>query len=232
MSASIAPPSPRAQDRLKAERGFSFVEILVVMGIIGVLTGIGLAVYGIVIKKQPQIKTKALLMKITAEVDHLHSQFRAYPPTDFNAVGVRMGLDKSIKYGKVPNTTNTGIESLYQCLFLPGFTQKPDFNETELGNLDGDELDKLPDASRPKALFEILDAWGNPLAYFDESSYIPAEKNPHDYSVGTGDDEGSIVPVKPWRSATGAFAQPGKYQIFSWGPDRKPNTEDDVKAWE
>ena len=28
------------------------------------------------------------------------------------------------------------------------------------------------------------------------------------------------------------FAQPGSYQIFSMGPDMKPNTEDDLLGWE
>src|SRR5205814_7463766 len=95
------------------ERGFSFVEILVVMGIIGVLTGIGLFVYGIVIKKAPIIKTQALLNKLTALAGHMKNQFGAYPPTDLNRVPVVMGLDKSMKWGKTQNTTNMGIESFY-----------------------------------------------------------------------------------------------------------------------
>ena len=213
------------------ERGFSFVEILVVMGIISVLVGLGVGVYSMVVKKMPITKTKALLGKLTATLDHLYGQFRAYPPADLNRIPLVLGLDKSMKFGKAPNTTNGGIESVYQCMFLPGFSQKPEFAETELGNLDDDELDKVPDPTHKK-LLEILDAWGNPLAYFDDASYRDAEKTPHDYLVGSGEETGNAVQVKPWRSPTGGFANPGRYQLFSWGEDRKPNTEDDMKAWE
>jgi hypothetical protein len=143
-----------------------------------------------------------------------------------------MGLDKSVKIGKPQNTTNLGIESFYQCLYLPGFTQKPDFKEGEFGNLDEDSVDKVADPSRPKELYEVLDAWGNPIAYFDEAGYATADKVPHDYIAGTGPHAGEAVQVKPWRSSTGQFSQPTSFQLFSWGPDNLPNTEDDLKGWE
>jgi prepilin-type N-terminal cleavage/methylation domain-containing protein len=221
---------PRGPSR--RQRGFSFVEILVVMGIISVLVGLGVGVYSMVVKKVPITRTKALLGKMTAVLDHLKNQFGAYPPADLNRVPIVLGLDKSVKFGKSPNTTNVGIETVYQCLFLPGFSQKPEFAANEVANLDDDELDKVPDPEHKK-LLEIVDGWGNPLAYFDDKSYDPSEKTPHDYIAGAGPEAGNAVQVKAWRSSSSAgFANPGRYQLFSWGEDMKPNTEDDLKAWE
>ena len=222
---------PHEAGSTSRQRGFSFVEILVVMGIISVLVGLGIGVYALVVQKMPITKTKNLIQKFKAELDHLQRQFGAYPPSDLNRVPVVMGLDKSLKFGKPPNTTNVGIETAYQCMFLPGFKQRPEFAESELGNTDDDELDKVPDPARKK-LLEILDGWGNPLAYFTDADYQSAEKNPHDYIIGTGEEAGNAVQVKPWRTAAGGFASPTGYQLFSWGEDKKPNTDDDLKSWE
>jgi hypothetical protein len=85
-------------------------------------------------------------------------------------------------------------------------------------------------------LFEIKDAWGNPLVYFADADYADAEKVPHTYMTASTreneGEEGGMVDVKPWRLQTGGFAQPGKFQLFSMGPDGVPNTDDDIKAWE
>ena len=45
-------------------------------------------------------------------------------------------------------------------------------------------------------------------------------------------EEPQSVQVHAWKLASGGYAQPGRYQLFSMGPDGKPNTEDDLKAWD
>ena len=212
--------------------GFSFIEILVVMGIIAVLVGIGIGVYVIAFRKTPIFKTQALVASLSTQIAQWHSQYRAYPPGDLTRVTLATGLP--IKVAKLPNTTNMGIESVYQCLSLPGVNNGLTISESDASNYDGDALDKAVASNGNATLYEIRDAWGNPLVYFEDRDYVQAEKDPPTYINGSGpgsEEPGDAVHPKPWRLATGGFAQPGRFQLFSMGEDGIPNTDDDIKSW-
>lgn len=220
-----AVPAPRRASRARA--GFSFVEILVVMGIIAVLVGLGLGVYQIAIKQAPKTKCAALLGKVRASADLWKGRYKFYPPSEFQKLSTVLGT--SIKLGRpVPtNTTNPGIEALVQALYTPGFGQNPDLDEDRC-NTDEDALDKPFASNGDLKLWEVKDPWGHPLVYFTEADYKDAEKNPPTYVNG----DGEAVTPKPWRTSTGSFAQANGFQLYSMGEDGQPNTEDDVKAWE
>jgi prepilin-type N-terminal cleavage/methylation domain-containing protein len=214
----------------RPDRGFSFVEILVVMGIIAVLVGIGVGVYSMVIKKTPMIKAQTQIDKLRSGVEAWKRQYKAYPPSDLARLGLVTGMPLKIA-GRL-NTSNTGIEALYQALHLVGVDFNPDVQDHERSNFDDDRLDKAITKDGNVELFEIKDPWDNPLVYFVEADYEAAEKAPPTYVLSEDSEEGSVQP-KPWRSATTkGFAQPGAFQLYSMGPDGKPNTDDDVKAWE
>jgi hypothetical protein len=201
------------------------------MGIIAVLAGIALVVMGIVQRKAPEFKTKARLQKISAAIELFRSQTSVYPPTDLGQIKLKTGFP--VVPGKVGNTTNAGIESLYQCLMLPGFDHHPDMTDDERGNTDEDALDKPLAATVGPELYEFLDAWGNPLVYLVDADYGTVEKTDVSY-VRTQFPEGeeSAHAVKAWKSSNNQYAQQGKYQLFSMGPDGVPNTADDLKAWD
>ena len=231
MSPGLA-PAPRP--RRASSRGFSFIEVLVVMGIIAVLAGVALVVMGVVQKKRPQIITKTRLAKIAGTIEAFRMQTGNFPPSDLQQIKLKTGFP--IQPSKMTNTVNMGNESLYQCLILPGFDNKLSVSEDELGNTDDDRLDKPLAANGSPVLYELLDAWGNPFVYLVDADYLPSMKEGVTYTLGlqardTTDAEPSPQ-VRAWKLSTGGFAQPGKYQLFSMGPDGIPNTEDDVKAWE
>jgi prepilin-type N-terminal cleavage/methylation domain-containing protein len=211
-----------------ADRGFSFVEILVVMGIIAVLVGIGIGVYAMVIRKTPMLKAQAQVDKLRNGAEAWKRFFKAYPPSDLNRLAVATGMPIKIP-GRL-NTTNTGIEALYLALHLPAVDFNPDIQEHERGNLDDDRLDKALTRDGNAELFEIIDPWGNPYVYFNNTDYEASEKAPPHYSLNEDSEETNAEP-KPWKVGNG-FAQPNSFQLFSMGPDGKPNTPDDVKAWE
>jgi prepilin-type N-terminal cleavage/methylation domain-containing protein len=224
---------PRRDVARGRERGFSFVEILIVMGIISVLVGLGLLAVNLVSKKTPKIKTTNVLQKVRGTIDHWHSRFRTYPPRDATKLGLMSGTSFTVQ--KLPNLTNDGIESLYLALHIPGFGRSADLSDDELSNTDEDRLEKPFAPTLPGLdLWEIRDAWGNPLVYFPAQDYVEADKNPPTYYTGA-DSEGVEPQVnpKPWKSdKTGAFMQATSYQLYSMGEDSTPNTDDDVKAWE
>lgn len=236
MSAPATPVRPRPG---AGERGFSFIEILVVMGIIAVLAGMVVLAINIIARKGPEQRTRVLLNNLSATTDHWKRKFGAYPPTDFQQLTLYVA--PSLKIPKAPNTTNLGIESLYQALHLHGFGTTPslrdpasedDLGEGDLSNTDDDGVDKSFNIKDSTRLYEIRDGWGNPLVYFASAQYASADKDPPIYICGADDAPESDVRPRPWRSPTGGFAKPDSYQLFSMGPDGVPNTEDDLKAWE
>ena len=226
----MSPRGARAAARGR-EGGFSFVEILVVMGIIAVLVSLGVVTYNLVFQKTPQITTKASCQKFAAKFEAFKNKVGAYPPTELKSIGVVTGMPYTVT--NPPNLTNAGIESAYLCLKLPGWGQGPDARDDEIGNVDEDRLDKPVAPTIPPELFELLDAWGNPFVYFASADYAAMEKNPPTYLCGAPDAQEQQVQPKPWRSTkTGEFEQQRKFQLFSMGPDSTPNTDDDIKAWE
>jgi prepilin-type N-terminal cleavage/methylation domain-containing protein len=212
----------------RPQAGFSFIEVLVVMGIIAVLVGMGVGVYMLAVKKAPEVRTDALLGKMRANIDSWRGQFKTYPPSDLQRLPMVTGMPMKIGRPNPSNVSNWGVESLYQCLRMPGYSHDPDLPDAELSNTDEDELDRAFASNGSAALLEVKDAWDNPLVYFLEGDYASAEKDPPVYL----NKDGEAVNPKPYRSASGGFAQPGSYQLYSMGPDGQPNTGDDRLAWE
>lgn len=213
--------------RARSRAGFSFVEILVVMGIIAVLVGLGIGVYMLAIKQSEKSKSAALLNKVRASIDLWKGKYRAYPPSEFQKLSMVLG--PTLKLGRpVPsNVNNAGVEALVQALYTPGFGQNPDLDEDKC-NTDDDALDKAFASNGDLKLWEIKDPWDNPLVYFTDADYKDADKNPPTYVTGAGE----AVTPKPWKTSSGTFAQANGFQLYSMGADGLPNTDDDVKAWE
>jgi prepilin-type N-terminal cleavage/methylation domain-containing protein len=227
-------PHPTVPSAARASRGFSFVEVLIVMGILSVLAGLGVLAVNLLASKGPKIQTTTLLSKVRGSIDHWNSRFHAYPPSDATRLATVTGAT-GLAVGKLGNNVNAGNESLYLAFLVPGFGRSADLGDEELSNTDDDRTDKpFVSTATSNDLWEIKDAWGNPLVYIAAADYVAFDKDPPVYYTGA-DGEG-VEPEfrpRPWKSEkTGAFAQPRSYQLFSIGPDSLPNTDDDVKAWE
>lgn len=210
---------------LRLTAGFSFIEILVVMGIIATLAGLGLFVVNIWQRRGPENATKATLMKVKASVDAWKLKFQEYPPTRLKLLTKIVGLPDP-KFAS-PNTENEPIEALYQALYVVGVTSEAELGDSEYANLDDDKLQQKI-SSRGVDLREIIDAYGNPLVYFVNTEYAAADKNPPMY---TSTKEGTVE-ARPYKDPGGGFINPNSFQIFSMGVDGKPNTDDDLLGWE
>ena len=127
------------------------------------------------------------------------------------------------------NETNRGIETLFIALHLKGLAIRIDLPDDAIGNTDGDPLTSNPTQLDITGRLEILDGWGNPLAYFSAADYA----DPGAFSkIRMGEESGGEVAVaKPWKRKTGQFVNPRTFQVFSAGPDGIFNTEDDIGNW-
>lgn len=232
--------SSAERSRRQAQRGFSFIEILVVMGIISVLVGGVIVAIGMWAEKGPEFATKNTLNKTKALIENWQSQFEMWPPSDVTRIADVAGVGKKAK--SPGNKRNGGIEAIYQALYWPGFKGDPQWKEpdpgeeggqgAEIGNLDEDKLSKAVNKRGTKELNEIIDGWGNPLVYFHRDDYVKYAEGGMIYD--SQDKELNLLDVepKPYRRDDGTYINPDSFQLFSMGPDGEPNTDDDIKTWD
>jgi prepilin-type N-terminal cleavage/methylation domain-containing protein len=201
-------------------RGFTLVEILVVIAIIAILLGIILpALSGIIFKSQEQV-CKVDISQIEIALKSYSSDFRDFPPSTVKELGL-----------KDENNLNSGNEALVLCLSSGLKTDTYyEFKEDRLENTDLDSspvpLKKLTGSVfQTQDLLEITDPWGNPYVYFHSRNLNTATT--HNYQIN-----GQLQAAKPYagKSKTGNFPGYGKYQVISLGGDMTVGTEDDIRS--
>ena len=211
------------------ERGFSFIEVLVVMGIISVLVGGIIFAIGVWAEKQPEFYTKNTINKVKMLIENFHSQFEVYPPSDVTRIATVTGQGNNPS--APTNNINAMIESLYQALAWPGYKGDPQWGENELRNRDDDALRKAVNKLNTADLWEIVDGYENPLVYFHNEDYKRYEDGGAEYLSRDKDGiELDVAPV-PYRNEDGTFRNPDSFQIWSMGPDGIPNNDDDITPW-
>jgi prepilin-type N-terminal cleavage/methylation domain-containing protein len=226
----------RSSSKAARQRGFSFIEILVVMGIISVLVGGVIVAIGMWAEKGPEFATKNTLNKTKALIENWKAQFEMWPPSDLTRIADVAGV--GTKAESPGNKTNEGIEAIYQALYWPGYKGDPQWKEAdpgeqggEIGNTDEDELKKPVNKRGTKELKEIIDGYGNPLVYFNRDDYVKYAEGGARYVSQDKDLNVLDVEPKPYRNDDGTYVNPDSFQLFSMGPDGEPNTDDDITTW-
>jgi prepilin-type N-terminal cleavage/methylation domain-containing protein len=214
----------------RRQHGFSFIEILIVMGIISVLVGGVIVGIGMWTKAGPEFATKNTLTKLKAAIEDWERRYEMLPPSKITRIGDITGVGAT--QVALANPANEPIEAVFQALAWPGFTGEPEWDEGETGNLDEDSLEQAINKHGTTALLEILDGWGNPLVYFPNDDYGKAAESGPEYLAQDRDENLFPVHPQPWRNDDGTFVNPSSFQLYSMGPDGEPNTDDDVRPWE
>jgi prepilin-type N-terminal cleavage/methylation domain-containing protein len=214
-------------------RGFTFIEILIVMGIISVLVGGVVIAIQIWADRGPKMESQNTVTATQQLIHAWKSKFDAFPPTDVKDLPKITGYGEPVKGN--PNRSNMGIEALVQALGYPGFKSDHTWKDTQIGNTDEDSLDKAIVSSGIKELREILDAWQNPLVYINSVDYASSIDDGYTYVLGGTSEAfmaGDEVTAYPHKDEDGQFRNANTFQIFSMGPDGQPNTEDDIGNWQ
>jgi len=184
--------------------GFTLIEILVVIAIIAILSGIAFPVMSGVKRRSKAKATAVLITNLGLALDAYATDFGDYPPSTPKLVGLPS------------NGINDGIECLVRCLTTKS-KHGPyyDFHEEDLGNTDHDSLvvgNPTNSSMTSRELYEVIDSFGRPLVYLHNADYDTGHK------VQASEDE--IVAVKGVKSAkTGQFHGFRTYQLWSLGVD-------------
>lgn len=127
-----------------------------------------------------------------------------YPPSSWKS-----------EWGPTPNKTNLGGEALCITLWAKDYGGTG-ISDDRLGNTDDDESPKSLTTHGNRNLFEFVDSWGNPIAYFHRRDYGRED------TYITIDSEGildtSVVMARK-NPKTDTYHNPRGFQLISAGED-------------
>lgn len=203
----------------KNERGFTLIEVLVVVAILGVLMGL---VSFLVVKgraKGEDFQTEQLItMHLPTAIERYKREMGEYPPVTIKG----LQRQKAWKEITCENEINLNAELLWVALRHPDLSAPlaaDDLGVTDvLQNRDEDVWSDVPAGGDDEFAWELCDAYGNTIVYID--------KNHYDRPVTITNYMGESVEVTALKKPNGQWYNPDSFQIISIGPDGKQDEPD------
>ena len=201
--------------RLGSRRsGFSLIEMLAVMVILSILLVFLAFRLGGMGESAKARMTETYLNEVGLAASEFEHETGDYPSSSWKS-----------EWGAQPNKQNLGIEALCLTLWSESYGGTA-LSEDKLDNTDGDRSKKSLTTHANRDLFELVDSWGNPIAYFHrrdygrEDVYLTIEEETAEWVEST---------VKAHTSPkTGSYYNPRGFQLISAGQDGIFDTEDDL----
>jgi prepilin-type N-terminal cleavage/methylation domain-containing protein len=206
-----------------SKAGFTLIELLAVILIIGILATILITQLGAAEESAKMSSTRAKISMLHGVIDSYVNEFGGAPSSSFTA-----------EQGVANDGTNVGIEALVVTLWSKGYEAGGLANDfvDNLVNTDADSSGKRLTDFDTRALLEICDDWGNPVAYISHRDYEITNRAYVTIDPLDGITELRSTPVALRDSTTGRYYEFRNFQLISAGPDALFGTEDDLPNFE
>ena len=199
------------------DRGFTLIEILVVITIIGVLAGLVSVLITKGRQQQLDSATKQLVgVVLPMKIESYRSEMGRFPASTMETLRKSGGKQKIWKNVATTdgNDLNSSNEALVIQLRHPDFSKRLQDDELgsidpPTGNLDEDEFTEIPAGSTNAKAIEMLDAWGTPIIYIYNADY--------DKTFTVMNHLGDTVEVVAVKTPDGTYYNPNKFQIIALG---------------
>jgi prepilin-type N-terminal cleavage/methylation domain-containing protein len=188
---------------LAARRGFTLIEMLVVIGIIGILASLAVPAATGVMKKAKKVKTSAALKDIQIAIKMYQQEYNRYPIRAGTTTESPIALDEGSSLLKILLGENDQKMNPREIKFI-----EPTMGKNGSGGLTGTEGN-----------YGLKDSWGEPYQVLMDANYDNKIANPD-----TKNEDKDVSSGAPANLPVGVA-------VYSHGEDKKPNTKDDIVSW-